>query len=57
MFFLVALLKETILLMCFESNFDIIESGKLIVAHRDIYYAKKILNTFVCVEDRILVGK
>jgi hypothetical protein len=29
----------------------------LIVGHRDIYYAKKILNYFLCVGVRILVGK
>ena len=44
-------------IMCLASHFDIIESWKLIVVHCDIYYAKQILNTFVCVEVRILVGK
>jgi len=39
--------------MCLASYFDIIESWKLNVGHRDIYYAKKILKTFVCVEFRI----
>ena len=29
----------------------------MIVGHRDIYYEKKILNSFVCVEDKILVQK
>jgi hypothetical protein len=29
----------------------------LIVGHRDIYFAKKILNSFVCVEIGILVEK
>jgi len=42
-------------LMFLASHFDIIESWKLIVEHRDIYYAKKILNFFVCVEGKILV--
>ena len=32
-------------------------SWKLIVVHRDIYYAKKILNSFVCVEVRIVLEK
>jgi len=50
----------------FEENFSTYVIGKsfwlyrelkLIVGHRDIYYAKKILNTFVCVEVRILVEK
>ena len=50
-------LKETLVLMCWESHFDIIEKWNLIVGHRDIYYAKKILNTFVCVEVRIFVEK
>jgi len=39
------------------SNFDFNESSKLIVEHRDILYAKKILNSFVCVKVRILVEK
>jgi len=43
--------------MCLASHFDIIENSKLIVGHRDIYYAKKILNFFVCVEVRILVAR
>jgi len=29
--------------MCLARNFDIIESRKLIVGHRDIFYAKKII--------------
>ena len=41
----------------FASHFDIIESWKLIVGHRELYYAKKILKAFVCVEVRILVEK
>jgi len=41
----------------FESHFDIIETWKFYVGHRVIYYAKKILNSFICVEVRILVGK
>jgi len=43
--------------MCLASHFDIIESRKLIVLHREIYKAKKKLNTFVCVEVTILVEK
>jgi len=41
----------------FGNYFGITENWKLIVGHRAIYYAKIILNSFVCVEDRILVGK
>jgi len=41
--------------MCLASHFDIIENWKLNVGHPDIYIAKKILNTFVCVEVRIRV--
>jgi len=55
--FLIIILKETLVLMCLASHFDIIEIWKLNVGHRDIYYAKKILNAFVCVEFRILVEK
>ena len=54
-FFLEVILKETLLLMCLASLLKIIESWKLILGHRAIYYAKKIINTFVCVEIRILV--
>jgi len=36
-------------------HFDIIESLKLIDGHRNIYYARNLLHTFVCVEFRILV--
>jgi len=43
--------------MSLACDFEIIESWKLIVGHRDIYYAKKKLHIFVCVEDRILVEK
>jgi hypothetical protein len=43
--------------MCLASHFDIIENWKLIFGHREIYYAKKILNTFVCMDIRILVEK
>jgi len=39
----------------FGKYFDIIDHWKLSVWHRDIYYAKKILNYFVCVEVRIFV--
>jgi len=31
--------------------------AKVIVAHRVMYYAKSILNSFGCLEFRILVGK
>jgi len=56
--FLIVIVKETLVLMLFlASHFDIIESWKLIVGHRDKDYAKKILNAFVCVEVRILVEK
>jgi len=55
--FLIVILKETLVLTCLASHFDIIESWKLNVGHRDIYYAKKILNSFVCVEVRIIVEK
>ena len=41
--------------MCLASHFDIIESWKLIVGHRVIYYVKKILNTFLGMEVRILL--
>jgi len=43
--------------MCLTNHFDIIESWKLIVGYRDIYYAKKILNTFVSEEVRIPLEK
>jgi len=39
----------------FGKYFDNIDRWKLSVGHRDIYYAKKILNTFVCVAVRITV--
>ena len=39
--FLIVILKETLVLMCFPSHFYIIESRKLIVEHLDIYHAKK----------------
>ena len=48
-------MKVTLVLMCLESNFDIVESWKFTVEHCDLYYAKEILNTFVCVEVRIFV--
>jgi len=41
----------------FGKSFWHYRSWKLILGHRDIYYAKKILNAIVCVEVRILVGK
>ena len=55
--FLRLILRKTLVLMCMASHFDIIESWKLIVGHRVIDYAKKILNSFICVEVRILVEK
>jgi hypothetical protein len=57
MFFIIVILKETLVLMCLARHFVIIESLKLIVEHRVIYYAKKILNFFIYVEFRILVEK
>ena len=51
------ILKETLVLMFLASHFVIIEKWKLNGGYRDIYYAKKILNTFACLEFRILVGK
>ena len=50
------ILKETLVLMCLASHYDIIETWKVNVGHRDIYYAK-ILNFFKCVEVRILCKK
>jgi len=32
---------ETLVLICLASHFDIIESWKINVGHRDTYYAKK----------------
>ena len=55
--FLIVVLKETLVLMCLASCFDTIDSWKVNVGHRDIYYAKKILNNFRSVEVRILVEK
>jgi len=49
--------EKSFVLMCLVSHFDIIGSWKLIVEYCEIYYAKKILNTFECVEFRILVEK
>ena len=51
------LLKETLELMCLASVFGTLASWKMIVGHRDIYYAKKSLNYFGCVEVRIIVEK
>ena len=42
--------------LCYASHFDIIETWKVNVGHRDIYYAKNI-NFFICVEVRILCKK
>ena len=53
--FLIVILKETLVLMCLVRHFDIIDSLILFVWHRDVYYTKLMLNTFVCVEVRILV--
>ena len=55
--FLILNLKDSSALKSLASHFDIIESWVLIVGHRDIYYAKKNLNTFVCVEVWFLVLK
>ena len=49
--------KDTLVLMCLASVFGTVASWKLIVGHRDIYYAKKVLNYFGCVEFRIPVEK
>jgi len=57
MFFIIVILKETLVLMCLARHFVIIECLKLIVGHRVIYYAKKVLNIFIGVEVRILVEK
>ena len=42
--------------LCYASHFDIIETWKVNVGNRDIYYAKNI-KFFICVEDRILCKK
>ena len=55
--FVIVILKETWVLMCLASHFDIIETWKVNVGHRDIYYPKKILNFFICVEVWILCKK
>jgi len=39
--FLIVILKVTLVLMSYASHFDIMESLKVNVGHRDIYYAKK----------------
>ena len=57
MSFLIVILKETLVLMCLSSHFVIFESWKLNVGMRDTYSAKKILNSIVGVEFRILVEK
>ena len=38
--FLIVILKETLVLMCLASHFDIIETWKVNVGHRYLYYAK-----------------
>ena len=43
--------------MCYASHFDIIETWKVNVGLCEIYYSKKILNFFICVEVRILCNK
>ena len=50
-------MKKTLVIRCLASHFGIIVSWKLIVGHLVIYFAKKILNAFVCVEVRFLVEK
>ena len=42
--------------MCYARHFDIIETWKVNVGHREIYYAKKI-KFFICAEVRILCKK
>jgi len=39
--FLIVILKKTVVPMCLASLFDIIESLKVNVGHRDSYYAEK----------------
>ena len=41
--FLIVILKETLVFMCLSIHFDIIETWKVNVGYRDIYYSK-ILN-------------
>jgi len=55
--FTISNFEGNLVLMCLASHFDIIASWKLIVGHRVIYYAKKILNSSLCMEVRILVEK
>jgi len=38
--------EENVIIMCLASHFDIIESGKLIVGHCEIYYAKINIKSF-----------
>jgi len=47
--------KETLVFMCLAIVFGTSASLKKSVGHRDIYYAKKMLNNFACLEFRILV--
>jgi hypothetical protein len=55
--FLILIMKKTLVLMCLASHFDIIQNLKIDCwASRHILCEKK-LNTFVCVEARILVEK
>ena len=49
--------KETLVIMCFGRYFGTSANRELIVGHRVIYYAKKKLKFFKCVEVRILVEK
>ena len=46
--FLIVILKETLVLMCLAGHFDIIETWKVNVGHRDIYYAKIIKFFHMC---------
>jgi hypothetical protein len=57
MFFQSVIFKVSLLLMCLLSVFGNCARWKLIVGHRDICYAKEILNYFGCVEVWILVEK
>ena len=55
--FRIVILKETLVLMCLASHFDILETWKLIVGHHVIELSEKILHFFVGVEVRIVVEK
>jgi len=49
--------KESLVLMCLASHFEFTEGRKMIVGHRGLYYARKILHPFLFLEFRILVEK